>query len=87
MQAIIKSGTSPDHMSSLTFKVLNYVIFIISTVSGNSLMVQLRLHASTAGDMDLVSGQETKIPQAMWCGQKKKEYLLYLLRSELYNTS
>ena len=50
-------------------------------------MVQLRLHASTAGDMDLVSGQETKIPQAMWCGQKKKEYLLYLLRSELYNTT
>ena len=30
----------------------------------------LRLHASTAGGTDLVPGWGTKIPHAVWCGQK-----------------
>ena len=60
-------------MSSLTFKVLNYVIFIISTVSGNSLMVQLRHYASTAVGMGLIPGQETKIPQPCGVAKRKKK--------------
>ena len=41
---------------------------------GNSLAVQwLGLHASTAGGMGLIPRQGTKIPQATWCGQKKKK--------------
>ena len=31
------------------------------------------LHAFTAKDMDSVSGEGTKIPQATWHGQKKKK--------------
>ena len=33
----------------------------------------LRLHTSTAAGMDSIAGQGTKIPHAVWCGQKKKE--------------
>ena len=29
----------------------------------------------TAEVMDLISGRGTKIPQAAWCGQKKKVYI------------
>ena len=37
-------------------------------------MIQwLGLHAFTAKDMDSISGQGTKIPQATWHGQKKKK--------------
>ena len=40
----------------------------------NSLVVQwLGLHASIARSPDSVLGQETKIPQAAWHGQKKKK--------------
>ena len=36
-----------------------------------SLVVQwLRLHAANAGSMGLIPSQGTKIPHAMWCGQK-----------------
>ena len=35
-------------------------------------MVQwLRLHTSNAGGMGFIIGQETKIPHALWWGQKK----------------
>ena len=33
----------------------------------------LRLHAYTEGGTDSIPGWGTKIPQAMECGQKKKE--------------
>ena len=33
---------------------------------------QLGLHASTAGGMGLIPGQETKTLHATWHGQKKK---------------
>ena len=37
-------------------------------------MIQwLGLHAFTAKDMDSISGQGTKIPQATWHGQKNKK--------------
>ena len=37
-----------------------------------SLVVQwLRLYTSTAGDVDLISGQRTKIPHATWYSQKE----------------
>ena len=39
---------------------------------GTSLAVQwLRLHASPAGGTGSIPGQETKIRQAAWCGQKQ----------------
>ena len=39
---------------------------------GNSLAIQwLGLRASTAGGMGSIPGQETKIPQATWRGQKE----------------
>ena len=39
-----------------------------------SLGVQrLRLCASNAGDAGSIPGQGTKIPHAVWCGQKKKK--------------
>ena len=39
---------------------------------GTSLAVQwLRLHASTAGHTGLIPGRGTKIPHAVWDGQKK----------------
>ena len=38
---------------------------------GNSLVVHwLRLHASSMGALGLIPGWETKIPHAMWHGQK-----------------
>ena len=38
-----------------------------------SLKVQwLRIHASTAGNKDLISGQGTKFPQTVWCGGKEE---------------
>ena len=33
----------------------------------------LRFHASNAGGKDSIPGQGTKIPQAVWHGQKKKK--------------
>ena len=44
---------------------------------GNSLAVQwLGLCASIAGGRGSIPGQGTKIPQAAWCGKKKKILLL-----------
>ena len=41
---------------------------------GNSLAVQwLRLHASTAGGVGLISGQGTKIPKVLRHGQNKQK--------------
>ena len=41
---------------------------------GISLVVQwLRLHASTAEGLGSIPGQGTKIPHAVWYGQKKKK--------------
>ena len=43
----------------------------IENKQGTSLVVQwLRLHASNAGGAGLIPGWETKIPRAMWRGQK-----------------
>ena len=40
-------------------------------------MVQgLGLYVSTAGVIGSALGWGTKIPHAMWCGKKKKNYLL-----------
>ena len=39
-----------------------------------SLLVQwLRLYTSNAEAVGSIPGQETKIPHAAWCGQKKKK--------------
>ena len=41
---------------------------------GTSLAVQqLGLCTSITGGTGLISGQETKIPHAVWCDKKKKE--------------
>ena len=43
-------------------------------ISGNSLVVWwLGLHNSTAVGTGLIHGQGTKIPHAVWHGQKKKK--------------
>ena len=43
---------------------------------GNSLVVQwLRLGAFTAVALSSVPGWGTKIPQAVWCSQKKKKFI------------
>lgn len=50
-----------------------YVFFNYRKHGGKSLVVQcLGLHASTAGSKGLISGQGTKIPRALWHGQKDK---------------
>ena len=42
-------------------------------MGGTSLVVQwLRLHAPNAGSPGSIPGRGTKIPQAMWLGQKKR---------------
>ena len=47
------------------------------TIQETSLAVQwLSLHASTAGGMGSIPGGGTKIPDATWCGQKKKKRTL-----------
>ena len=46
----------------------------INNIIGTSLAVQwLGLLASTAGCTGLIPDRGTKIPQAAWCGQKKKK--------------
>ena len=68
------------HPGSIVIKVKETSFVIIfgfysfsEIVPGNPLMVQwLRPHASTAGGMGLIPGQETKIPHAARCHQKKK---------------
>ena len=48
--------------------------YLLKDIVGTSLAVQwLRLHISTAGDMGLIPGEGTRIPQATWHGQKKKK--------------
>ena len=45
-------------------------------ISRTSLLVQwLGLLASTTQGVGLIPGMGTKIPHAMWCGQKKKDAL------------
>ena len=45
-----------------------------STCLGTSLAVQwLRRHTPNAGGTGSIPGQGTKIPNASWCGQKKKK--------------
>ena len=47
-------------------------VYSFKNILGTSLAVQwLRLHTSDAGGMGLISSAGTKIPHAMWCGQKK----------------
>ena len=46
-------------------------MMIQKSVSGTSLVVQwLSLLPSTAGGVGSIPGWGTKIPNAMWCGQK-----------------
>ena len=50
------------------------MLFNITMYLGNSLVVQwLGLHAFTAEGVGLIPGWGTKIPQAAWCGQRKKK--------------
>ena len=43
-------------------------------LGGTFLVVQwLRLHASNARGRSLIPGRGNKIPQPMWCSQKKKK--------------
>ena len=52
----------------------NYKMLSQEINEGTSLAVQwLRLHASTAGGTGSIPGCGTKIPHAMWHGQKKKK--------------
>ena len=47
-------------------------------------MVQwLRLHASYAGSVDLIHGQGTKIPHALWHGGKKFIFHLTQFKSHM----
>ena len=67
------------HLTFLSLIILMYIIefdwriFQISFNSVESLLViqWLRLHASNVGDSGLIPGQETKVPQAAWYGQKQ----------------
>ena len=53
----------------------------------NFLVVQwLGLRSSTAGGMDSIPGQETKIPQGAQWQKKKKEYELFFLNLDLWIT-
>ena len=57
----------PHVCQFLTFSDLNF------GPSGNSLVVQwLGLQASTAVGMGSIPGRQTKIPHAVWHGQKIK---------------
>ena len=50
---------------------------------GNSLVVQwLGLCTFTAEDPGSIPGRETKIPQAEWCGQKKKKKVYAIIGGE-----
>ena len=42
----------------------------------------LRLQTSSTGGVGLISGQETKIPHALWRGQKKKRKIFLITNSE-----
>ena len=67
------------HLTFLSLIILMYTIefvwhiFQISFYSVESpLVIQwLRLHASNVGDLSLIPGQETKVPQATWYSQKQ----------------
>ena len=67
------------HLTFLFLIILMYTIeFVwrIFQISFNSvespLVIQwLRLHASNVGDLSLIPGQETKVPQATWYSQKQ----------------
>ena len=67
------------HLTFLSLIILMYTIeFVwrIFQISFNSvespLVIQwLRLHASNVGDLSLIPGQETKVPQATWYSQKQ----------------
>ena len=55
------------------------MLFNITMYLGNSLVVQwLGLHAFTAEGVGLIPGWGTKIPQAAWCGQRKKKKKKYI---------
>ena len=46
---------------------------LLKNASGTSVLFQwLRLHAPTAVGLGSIPGQGTKIPHAVWCGQKNK---------------
>ena len=48
-------------------------LWYIHAMEGNCMAVQwLRLRAFTAEGLGSIPGWGTKIPQAMWCGQKNK---------------
>ena len=52
----------------------NYRMFLQEINEGNSLVAQwLRLHVSTAGGLDSIPGQGTKIPHALQVWPKKRE--------------
>ena len=54
-------------------KQISNTICFKKGIRGNSLVIQwLGFCALIAEDLGSVPGQGTKIPQAMWCGQKRK---------------
>ena len=68
------------HLTFLSLIILMYTIefdWHIFQMSFNSvespLVIQgLRRHTSNVGDLGLIPGQETKVPQATWYGQKQR---------------
>ena len=56
-------------------KILNKIIANQIQPKGTSLAVQcLRICTSTAGGTGSIPGWGTKVPHAVWCGQKKKKF-------------
>lgn len=63
--------TSTHCIACVTSELMTLYIYL--KVSGNSLAVQwLKLCTSTAGGLDSIPGQGTKIMKAVQCGQKEK---------------
>ena len=60
------------------------IIRLKNDVTRTSLAVQwLRPQASFAGGRGSIPGQGAKIPQVVWQGQKKKEYLTECYRDKI----
>ena len=69
-QSFCFSLSAQHSINYMSFSTLYYKIGFV----GNSLTVQwLGLHAFTAEGTGSVPGWGTKIPQAVWCSQKKEK--------------
>ena len=62
------------------FTLATYYNGILRLLFRDFLVVQwLRLHLSTHGGVGLISGQRTKVPHALGCGQKITNFLYIVL--------